>query len=70
MELYLDNEVSFQMYLGFHWRVFHKIHTSHSSLVRYKICNFGYVWSVINGILLEEQRVFLVVYQLPLEGFS
>jgi hypothetical protein len=50
--------------------VSHKIHTSHSSLVRHKSCNFDYVRSVINGTLLEEQRGFLVVYQLPLEGFS
>jgi len=49
--------------------MFMKISIYDSVLIRYKLCDFGCNWSIINGTVLEERRTISAVTWIPLEGF-
>ena len=48
---------------------FLKIHTSHSSRMRYKLCSFGSDRSLIKGTLLGELSTYSALPRLAMEGF-
>ena len=47
-----------------------KLHISYVAPVPYKTCKFGGYWSIMKGILLEEQSTLLAVSRLPFDGPS
>jgi hypothetical protein len=68
MGILMETNVCFHWYLGYIGGIFVTIHICDSTYTSYKVCKFGFTWSISTGTVHEDQHLLFAFMFAPIRG--